>query len=107
MSRTTQTFKGKKYPAKTRKKLVDKKSMGFTSGLHSQFEKVKALLKKQFEETDPASPFYPTIKRHWERIKDKTYPKKGVDYVKYGYGKGIKKENKIKNHEKFKKDETE
>lgn len=65
MSRTIHTFKGKKFPAKTRKKQKDKKCFGFTSGTHSHFDEL-------------------TEKQKGGR----NYPVKGKDFIKYGYGNG-------------------
>jgi hypothetical protein len=99
MSRTKHTFKGKEFPAKTRKKVKDRKFFGFTSGTHSQFEEAKAHYKKVFEESNPETdPMYKIKKEQWERVKDKTYTEKNVDFVKYGYGQG--KKNKVKKHKK-------
>lgn len=95
MSNTTREYKGEEYPDKSKKKHKDVKRFGWTSGTHSNFEAAKAHLKKEFEETPIDSPLYEIRKKRWEEIKDKTYPEKGVDFVKYGYGNGSKK--KIKN----------
>jgi hypothetical protein len=91
MSRTKHIFKGVEYPAKTKRKLAEKKHFGHTSGTHSEFEKTKAYLKKEFERTDPSDAWYALRKKRWEQIKDKAYPVAGEDYVKYGYGNGRNK----------------
>ena len=92
MSRTYHESKtGEKFPAKTRKRLKNKKQFGFTSGTHSDFEKFKEYWRKRAE--DPSDEI---AQRRWESLKDQTYPVPGEDYVKYGYGNGMKKETKKK-----------
>lgn len=93
MGKTLRKYKGKEYPDKSQKKHKDVKSFGHTSGIHSQFEATKAHIKKEFEETPVDSPWYELRKKRWDEIKDRTYPEKGVDYVKYGYGNGSKKKD--------------
>lgn len=84
MSRTKHSDKfGNEFPAKTKKKAVDKKWFGFTSGLHSRLEEVKKILEKQIQD----NPEDVIAIRHLERLKDKTYTVQGEDYIKYGYGK--------------------
>ncbi len=87
MGKTIRKYKGVEYPDKSQKKHKDVKHFGHTSGTHSRFEAVKAHYKKVFEETPIDDPWYALNKGHWDDIKDKTYPEKGVDYVKYGYGR--------------------
>lgn len=89
MSRSKHIVNGKEFPAKTRKKYKDRKFFGFTDGLHSQFENAK----KAYEEDGR-----PTYKRIASEMG--TYPVKGKDFIKYGYGRGSKK--KVKNHGKEK-----
>lgn len=93
MSRTKRSDgKGNKTIAdKSRRKHKDKKFFGFTSGTHSEFEKTKEIIKKEFEETPIDSPWYAIRKKRWDKIKNKTYTVKGEDYVKYGYGQRKKK----------------
>jgi hypothetical protein len=92
MSRTYHESKsGEKLPAKTLKKRKDKKHFGFTSGTHSQFEEMKEYWRQRAQ--DPSDNL---AQKRWEELKDKTYPEKGEDYVKYGYGNGMKKETKKK-----------
>ena len=86
MSKTYHTIKGVKHPAKTAKKWKDKKHFGFTSGTHSQFEAAKEHYRIEFETTPEDSPWYKSRKEKWEKLKNKSYPVKGKDYVKYGYG---------------------
>jgi len=90
MSRTKHIIKGKEFPAKTPKKYKDRKHFGFTSGIHSQFELMKKIFKDRFE----AEPNNPIAKMQWENVKDKAYPVKNVDFVKYGYGNGRNKNKK-------------
>jgi len=93
MSRTKREFKGKEYNDKSKKKKKDKKHFGFTSGTHSKFEETKEHWEERAEnENDEIA------KRRTEKLKDKKYPVKGEDYIKYGYGNGSKK--KIKNYKK-------
>jgi hypothetical protein len=96
MSDTTHTneITGEKFPAKTRKRRADKKHFGFTSGVHSRFEEHKAHLFKEFNETPIDNPWYEINKKRWEDIKDKTYPIRGEEYIKYSYGNGTTKETK-------------
>jgi hypothetical protein len=68
---------GEEFPAKTKKAFKDKKHFGFTSGTHSQFDNAPEKYKK-----------------------GRTYPVKGEDYVKYGYGNGTNKENRTKGFKK-------
>ena len=91
MSDTIHTFKGEEFPAKTRKKIVDKKHFGFTSGTHSEFEKTKTCWEERAKDLDDK-----IAQRMWNKIKDKTYPIKGEDYIKYSYGNGTTKETKRK-----------
>lgn len=84
MGKTTREYKGDEYPDKSRKKpKTDRKSFGLTSGTHSQFEKAKVYWKDRHE----ANPEDELAARMWKKYKDKTYPEKGVDFVKYGYGR--------------------
>jgi len=87
MSRTITTIRGKDYPKsdKTKRattpkdapKSKTKKHFGFTSGTHSQFDKLT------------------------EKQKDgRNYPVKGKDYIKYGYGNGVSKSKKVKGYKK-------
>lgn len=98
MSRTTHTFKGIISPAKTRKKFKDKKNFGFTDGVHSKF-KAEPLGADDRNEYLTDIMFY-TDKTIAREVIQKTYPEKNIDYVKYGYGKGTKKENRTKNYKR-------
>ena len=87
MSRTTAYIRGKEYPKGRKTKRVStpkdapkskfKKHFGFASGTHSDFDNAPEKYKK-----------------------GRTYPEKGKDYVKYGYGKGVRKDNRVKNYKK-------
>ena len=85
MSRTVVKINGVEYPKnkKTERHTIPKgkkmgrKWFGFTSGVHIQFEELPK-----------------------ERKKGKTYPVKGEDFIKYGYGNGTKKENRTKGFKK-------
>jgi len=87
MSRTKHVIKGKEYPAKTKKKLKDKKFFGFTYGLHSEFENAKKAYEKDGR---------PSYKKRASEMG--IYPVKGKDFIKNGYGRGSKK--KVKNYKK-------
>ncbi len=102
MSRTLRKFKGKEYPEKSRKKPKDKKHFGFTSGTHSQFENAKKIIKEELENSEIDDPMREIKERKWDRIKNKTYPVVKVDFLKYGYGNGTKKENRSKGYKKEK-----
>jgi len=97
MSRSTHILKGKYFPAKTRKKYKDRKHFGFTSGTHSHFEITlnPELAERNQYLTDVALFAGKSVERE---STTKTYPVKGVDFIKYGYGKGTKK--KVKNYKK-------
>lgn len=83
MSRTKHSDKfGNEFPAKSKKKLKDKKWFGFTDGLHSKLEEVKMILEKQIKD----NPNDLISIRQLERLKDKKYTVKGEDFIKYGYG---------------------
>jgi hypothetical protein len=87
MSRTKTVIEGVEYPkSKKTSRIMPKKNMpkskfkkhfGFTSGTHSQFDLL----------TD-------------EQKEGRNYPIKGKDFIKYGYGSGIKKSKKTKNYKK-------
>ena len=87
MSRTTTTIRGKEYPKNGKTKRVStpkdapkdkfKKDFGFTSGTHSRFDELTEKQKK-----------------------GQTYPIKGEDYIKYGYGNGTAKTKRVKNYKK-------
>ncbi len=88
MGKTIRNYKGEQYPDKSKKRAKkDRKSFGWTSGTHSGFENAKTYWKERFEETSEDDVMYPVVKKNWEHYKDKTYPEKGVDYVKHGYGR--------------------
>lgn len=93
MGKTIRKYKGKEYRDKSVKPYKHKKFFGFTSGVHSRFEDYKKSVKDEFENTDVDNPFYPIIKKLWDKIKDKTHPIKGEDFIKYGYGNGMKNKN--------------
>jgi hypothetical protein len=86
MSRTTTNINGTEYPKNGKTKRVTvpkdapktkfKKDFGFTSGTHSKFDELP------------------------EDMKTGNYAVKGRDYIKYGYGNGTKKENRVKNYKK-------
>lgn len=98
MSRTTHIFKGVSSQAKTRKKSKDKKNFGFTDGVHSKFEPVTLAVDDRNDYlTDIMLYTDKTIERE---VIQKTYPEKNIDYVKYGYGNGTKKQNRIKNYKR-------
>lgn len=89
MSRTKVNIRGVEYPKgrktergvlpKNAPKNKTKKWFGFTNGAHSRFEDLP------------------------DEMKDgKNYPVKGEDFIKYGYGNGTKKENRIKGYKKEK-----
>jgi hypothetical protein len=92
MGKTIRHYKGTEYRDKSKKKSKnDRKSFGWTSGTHSGFEHAKTYWKDRYE----ADADDEIAARMWDKYKDKTYPEKGEDFVKYGYGNGSKK--KIKN----------
>jgi hypothetical protein len=94
MSRTLRKVKGKRVARdKSKRKPKDRKDFGYTSGTHSKWDEYKAELKKRAE--DPNDPLREHYAQRYAEIKDKSYPEKGVDYIKYGYGKQ-KKETKVK-----------
>jgi hypothetical protein len=87
MSRTVTQIRGKEFPKGRKTKRVStpkdapkdkfKKDFGFTSGTHSQFDNAPEKYKK-----------------------GRTYPIKGEDYIKYGYGNGTAKTKRVKNYKK-------
>jgi hypothetical protein len=98
MSRTIRKFQDKTFPDKKRKDHKDVKHFGFTSGTHSQWEQSKKYLKAQYKDLPEDHLMRPLIKKRLDAMG--TYPVKGEDFIKYGYGKGIRKENKSKHFKK-------
>lgn len=99
MSRTHHEFRGVLSPAKTKCKPKDKKFFGFTSGTHSGFkEPVWASDADRNQYLTEVSTFTSTTVER--ETKTKTYPEKGVDFVKYGYGNSTKKEKRVKNYQR-------
>lgn len=78
---------------KSVKKKADRKHFGFTSGIHSAWEKYKADLKDRAE-NDPNEKMRKLYQERYDKIKNKPAPVKGEDYIKYGYGKQ-NKETKV------------
>jgi len=71
MSKTFRTFKGKRYPEKSRRKLKDKKWFGFTSGNHTDKHYVAG--STRVEDGKVVQDF------------ETRAPIKGKDFIKYGY----------------------
>jgi len=95
MSRTLRKVKGKRVARdKSKRKPKDVKDFGFTSGIHSQWEKYKADL-KDMAANHPIEAMRKHYQERYDAVKDKAYPVKGVDYIKYGYGKQ-NKQTKVK-----------
>jgi hypothetical protein len=77
---------------KSSKKKQDRKSFGDTSGTHSQWEAAKDDLRKKIAEESNE-----TFKAMYQKRLDDMgpYPVKGMDYIKYNYGKQNKQTRKF------------
>jgi hypothetical protein len=98
MSRTYHTYRDQQLRAKTKRKRKNKKDFGFTDG--------QQIIKEPVWFGDSDRNLYltelslltsTTVERD---ASQKTYAVKNKDYVKYGYGNGTKKENRVKNYKK-------
>jgi len=83
MGKTTKNYKGKTYKAKDRKKTKEKKYFGETSGSHSQglYDREIVDGKTVYKKSDRA-------------------PKKGEDFIKYGWPLELRKGKVLKNLQK-------
>lgn len=100
MSRTTHDIRGTKYPAKTRRKIGKTKFFGYTDGVHSRFvgDALPGVDEDRNIHLDIVAEFTQTSIP--KEVVRRSYPIKGVDYVKDGYGNGIRRENRSKHYKK-------
>lgn len=97
MSRTKHTFRNGEFPAKTKRKLNDRKFFGFTDGVHSSFVAKSSDSDENIYLQEVSDFVKVPIKKNEN---NRTYALPGIDYVKYGYGNGTKKENRTKNYKR-------
>lgn len=99
MSKTTKTYKGKKYKPRKhdnkKKAKGDKKFFGFTSGQHSRG------VIDSFIETDKKG------KKKLVQVKSDRAPKKGKDFVKYGWPFETRTKKEVLNRDKEKEADQE